>query len=78
MWRAISFSSVRRYAELAWCALRRADVHEADLHLARLGRAARPPARGKVRLLRALFRVLPEALMARAVRLLPRRRFYGV
>jgi len=65
----------RRHGELAWYALRRADVEEADRWLAREPAALRP---AKLRILRALCGVLPHGLYARLVALLPRPKLYGV
>ena len=68
----------RRCAEVAWQALRRGDVAEADRWMARSG--ARCPARlrKRVRAVRGVLAALPPPVRERLLSFLPRRRLYGV
>jgi len=65
----------RRHGELAWYALKRVDLEEVRAWLAREPRARKPL---KLSLLHAAARVLPVPATRALLRLLPRKRLYGV
>lgn len=68
---------LRRRTDLAWMALRRVDLVEADRWLADLPRQGRTSLRA-LRVLRALLDWIPAPLFRRALGLLPARRLYGL
>jgi glycosyltransferase involved in cell wall biosynthesis len=68
----------RRHAELAWYALRRLDLREADLSMERAREGGTAALRWKVRVLRQMLRILPSPMDRALVALLPRRKIYGV
>lgn len=76
--RAAARALDERYAELAWYALRRADVGDADRWMARARGPCSPALGRKIRLLRAALRVSPRPLGRALVGLLPGRRIHGI
>jgi len=68
----------RRHAELAWYALRRLDLREADLRMERARQGGTGALRWKVKALSRALRILPRPLDRALVALLPRRKIYGV
>jgi glycosyltransferase involved in cell wall biosynthesis len=67
-----------RFCEVAWYALRRGDVLEADGWLERNVAGCSPRLALKIRLLRGLERILPAWANRRLLSLLPRRKLYGL
>ena len=67
-----------RFGELAWHAIRRGDLQDADELLERAGPDCRATLRWKVKLPRMLLGALPKPVANKLVRMLPRRKLYGV
>jgi len=74
----VEYEVARRCAELAWQLLRRRELGEAGAFMGRA--ASRPPTwlAWKVRVGQRLLTTLPEPLADRLLRMLPRRKLYGI
>lgn len=68
----------QRFGELAWHAIRRGELGEADEWMRKAGESCRWSLRWKVRLPRLLLGALPSGLRMRVLGALPRRKLYGV